>query len=801
MPLRTGFTAGLSRTTIALFLLAASGAHARAQTLIGDPVDPSQDFSRPENVYFVAGTVTEIDPASGRGRMEWKRHRRRVSLDFNHAGFGFTPDTPNEFPPDYPADPITPFSIEFVSPRAIRIRIATRDPAPPAEPSLMLVAEPRRDTSWTAEQQGGAVTWRSAAGSVTLHREPWRIEVKDAQGKLLTSTQTLDQLKSFSSPVPFSFVRRASDAARRMAAVFSLSPDEKIFGTGESFTRLDKRGQRVILYTRDGLGAQTPRMYKPIPFALSSRGYGMFVHTTAPLTLDIGRSYDQSHAIYSADDSLDLFVFLGDPKTILSEYTALTGRSPMPPLWSFGLWMSRITYKTEDEVRDVARALRQHRIPSDVIHIDTGWFEQDWRADYKFSTTRFRDPAKMLADLGEQGFRVSLWQLPYFTPGNPLYRTAVENGYSVTNAAGRRPSEDVVLDFSNQKTIPWYQELIAGLLRLGVAAIKVDFGEDAPLDGLYASGRTGLFEHNVYPLRYNKVVADVTKQVTGESIIWARSAWAGSQRYPVHWGGDAENTASAMAGTLRAGLSLGLCGFTFWSHDIGGFVERTPRDLYSRWLPFGMLTSHSRAHGQPPKEPWHYDAAFVDEFRRAVDLKYALMPYVYAQARAAAERGHPMMRALFFEYPDDPTSWLIEDEYLFGEHLLVAPMFEAGPSRLVYVPPGTWIDYQSGAAYEGGAWHPITAGTIPVVLLVRSGAIVPHAAVAQHTGAIDWSNIELRVYGAARTGAQGLFALPGGELHTLVAAPRGRALTLENDPLRGKVTWQLRAIGGRSRRP
>ena len=760
--------------------------------LIGDPIDPSEDFIKPENVYFVAGTVTDIDAATGKGRMEWRRHRRRVSLDFNHAGFGFTPDRPNEFPPDYPEHPVTPFSIDFITPRTLRLRIFTRDLVGPDEPSLMLTGAPPRDRSWKSEQRDGRVTWRSVAGSITVVRDPWRIEIHDAAGRLLTSTQTLNELKSYSSPVPFAFVRRAADGSRRTAAVFSLAPGEKIFGTGESFTRLDKRGQKVLLFIRDGLGAQTGRMYKPIPFVLSSRGYGMFVHTGAPLTLDIGHGYDQSHAIYSADDSLDLFIFLGDPKTVLSEYTGLTGRSPLPPLWSFGLWMSRITYKSEDEVREVAAKLREHRIPSDVIHIDTGWFEQDWRADYQFSKTRFRDPARMMADLRQQGFRISLWQLPYFTPGNPLYRVAAERGYAVPNAAGRRPSEDVVLDFTNAEAVSWYQQLIAGLLKLGVAAIKVDFGEDAPLEGVYKSGRTGLFEHNLYPLRYNQVVADVTKQITGESIIWARSAWAGSQRYPIHWGGDAETTDSGMAGTLRGGLSLGLSGFTFWSHDMGGFVEKTPRELYSRWVPFGMLTSHSRAHGQPPKEPWHYDAAFVDEYRRAVELKYALMPYVYAQARLSSERGHPMVRPLFFEFPDDPASWLIEDQYLFGSDLLVAPLFEPAAERRVYLPPGTWFDYQSGTKYEGMRWLTIKAGTIPIVLLVRGGAIVPHAAVAQHTGAIDWKSIELRVYPNAAQQAVGIFAPPDGAVHTLEAVMQRDTARLKSDPLPGKVTWKLR---------
>ncbi len=416
---------------------------------------------------------------------------------------------------------------------------------------------------------------------------------------------------TYFTPVPFSFVRRASDLARRTAAAFQLAHDEKIFGTGESFTRLDKRGQRVNAWTRDGMGVQNEFMYKPVPFFLSSRGYGMFVHTSAPVTFDFGKTFDQHNNIYTGDEQLDLFVFLGDPKEVLSEYTALTGRSPVPPVWSFGFWMSRITYKSEDEVRDVAAKLRQHRIPSDVIHLDTGWFETDWRSNYEFSKTRFRDPARMIADLRRQGFRVSLWQYTYFTPKNELYREIVSKGFHVRNESGGPPFEDAVLDMSNPEAVKWYQAKLAGLLKMGVGAIKVDFGEGAPVNGLYASGRTGLHEHNLYPLRYNKAVADITREVTGENIIWARSAWAGSQRYPLHWGGDAENTDSAMAATLRGGLSFGLSGFTYWSHDAGGFVRRAPRDLYRRWLAWGVLTSHTRAHGEPPREPWEYDEALV----------------------------------------------------------------------------------------------------------------------------------------------------------------------------------------------
>jgi alpha-D-xyloside xylohydrolase len=402
----------------------------------------------------------------------------------------------------------------------------------------------------------------------------------------------------------------------------------------------------------------------------------------------------------------------------------------------------------------------------------------------------------MIADLKDQGFRVSLWQLPYFVPKNRLFPEILEKGLFVRDGKGRLPYEDAVLDFSNPDTVTWYREKIAGLLRLGVGAIKVDFGEAAPLTGLYASGRSGFYEHNLYPLRYNKVVADLTREMTGESIIWARSAWAGSQRYPIHWGGDAGKMDIGMAASLRGGLSLGLSGFTFWSHDIGGFFGDKAEDVYRRWVPFGMLTSHTRSHGTPPKEPWEFGPAFLADYRRAAEMRYRLMPYVYAQAKDASERGLPMVRALFVEYPDDPGSWLVEDQYLFGADMLVAPLFETGMTgRAVYLPPGRWIDYQTAKAYAGG-WHQIAAGELPVVVLVREGAAIPHVKLAQSTAGIDWSALELVVFAEAATTAHGLVALPSdGVLRPLTLTRKGRSFTLASDPLAGKVAWTV-SLGG-----
>ncbi len=774
----------------AVLILLACGV-AAAQVL-NDPVDVGQEFQRMEPVYFVGSKVASFDAATGRGALQWDRYLRSTTLSFNKIDVTLGKGRGTEFPgTEYDQDPVLPFSITFVSPRTVRLRFSTHAEFPRDADSMMLAGPVPTDKSWRVEQTADAVTWTSANGRVKLIKNPWHVEFYDASGRLLTRTQNAGDPATYFTPIPFSFVRRATDLARMTAATFELQHGEKIFGCGESFTRLDKRGQRVNAWTRDAMGVQNELMYKPIPFFLSSQGYGMFVHTSAPVTFDFGKTYDSHNAIYTGDENLDLFVFLGEPKDILSEYTALTGRSPVPPLWSFGFWMSRITYKSEEEVRDVAAKLREHRVPADVIHLDTGWFETDWRSNYQFSKTRFKDPAKMIADLRKQGFRVSLWQYTYFTPKNELYPEIVSKGYAVKNQSGTLPFEDAVLDMSNPEGVKWYQSKLAALLKMGVGAIKVDFGEGAPVNGQYASGRSGWYEHNLYPLRYNKAVGDITRETTGENIIWARSAWAGSQRYPLHWGGDAENTDSAMAAELRGGLSFGLSGFTYWSHDVGGFVNKAPRDLYRRWLAWGVLTSHTRAHGAPPREPWEYDEALTEDFRRALGLKYSLMPYIIAQAKDSSARGYPMLRALFFEYPNDPTSWTIDDEYMFGSDLLVAPMMESANARKVYLPPGNWIDYQTGQAYVGERWHRIEAGQIPVVLLVRNNSVIPHVKVAQSTDDIDWKSVELRVFSTRSEDSAGLFALPNGGVQTLkLTAPAG-TYALRFDPLRGQVRWEI----------
>lgn len=731
--------------------------------LLNQPLDMSADFRDLSNTMFFADQLSSFDAQSGEGLVNWKRGHLAPRQAFNTNGAQPRKMRMLDFPfTAYENDPDLKFKIEFVTPRTVRIRMLTTPVEPKPSTSIMLAQEPGKDGSWKMVETDKSIVYTGSHGTVQINKNPWRIVLKDKTGRILTQTATLSDADSTQVKyTPFCFIKRGSDNARRINPVFTLTADEMIFGCGESATGLNKAGQKVNLFVTDPQGPETDQMYKPIPFFMSNRGYGMFMHTSAPVTCDFGATYIGLNKLFMGDENLDLFVFFGEPKDVLNEYTDLVGKPGMPPLWSFGTWMSRISYFTEKEGYDVAANIRKNKYPCDVIHFDTGWFDVDWQCDYKFSENRFQNPQQMLKDLRSQGFHVCLWQLPYFTPKNRYFGELIEKNLYVKNGNGELPYEDVVLDFSNPETVKWYQEKLAGLLDIGVSAIKVDFGEAAPLNGIYASGKSGWYEHNLYPVRYDMAVADITRKLHGENILWARAAWAGSQRYPLHWGGDAATTNTGMLGTLRAGLSFGLSGFSFWSHDMGGFVKSTPEDLYCRWIPFGFLTSHTRAHGAPPTEPWLYDSKRVqDVFRKSAEMKYRLMPYVYAQAKECTEKGLPMLRALFVEFPDDPGAWRVDDEYLFGSQILVAPLLESGiTSRTVYLPQGKWIDYQTEKVYEGG-WHKIEAGSLPIIMLVRDGSVLPHLKLAQSTSEMDWSKISLKVYSADRKQAEGLICLP-----------------------------------------
>ena len=711
--------------------------------------DMSTDFYDLSNTYFFADSLVSFNAAKGEGLVQWKRYRMSPRQAFNLNGYWPVKMQQLDFPDAaYDNDPNLKIKIEFITPRTARIRMLTTpvEPKNTDKEDVMFCDSFKAKGNgqmWRTAQSGDAISYSSDFGSIEIKKYPWRIVIKDAKGKVLTQTRhIIDNDSSQVKLQPFSFIKRGSDNSRSINPVLTLAPGERIYGCGESFTSLNKVGQKVHLSVTDPQGPETDGQYKPVPFFFSNRGYGIFMHTSAPVTCDFGASYIGADRLFMADEQMDFFVFFGEPKDILFEYTEITGKSPLPPLWSFGTWMSRITYFSQQEGLEIARQLRANRIPADVIHFDTGWFGTDWQCDYQFAKDRFENPVKMLKQLAKNGFHTCLWQLPYFTPKNRFFNEIIEKGLNIKNAAGGMPVEDAILDFSNP------EQKIEGLMKQGVSTIKCDFGEAAPYNGFYYSGKGGMYEHNLYPLRYNKALWEVVERNhPGEGIIWARSAWAGSQRYALHWGGDAATTNTGMLGDLRGGLSFGLSGFSFWSHDMGGFVTASPEDIYRRWLPFGFLSSHTRAHGAPPTEPWLISESFTDAFRECAEMKYKLMPYIWEQAKECSKLGLPMVRALLVEFPHDQGAWYVEDEYMFGSKILVAPLLESGNSRNLYLPKGKWIDYQNGKVYEGG-YQTIEAGKIPAIILVKDGSVIPHAPLAQRTDQIDWNAVVNKEYKA-----------------------------------------------------
>jgi len=733
-------------------------------TFLNHPLDIMDDFYQLENEYFVTGPVEEFDAAKGDGKIQWNYHRWKMDWFFNKIDMHLQKEKEKEAPfQDYESHPICDFSISFINSRTVRLRMKTTSALQQECQSLMLDGDPEIEGGWDVEDFEDKTVYKSDAATLILNKKNWKIELFDAEGKVLSSTNSFEELEGMhSKKFPFLFIKRSSDYSRSIAASFSLLPGEKIYGCGESFTSLNKRGQKIVHWACDTQSTASKKMYKPVPFFMSSRGYGMFVHTTSPVTMDFGNTHDGSKTFFVGEDQLDLFFFIGSPKEILTEYTKITGKSSVPPLWSFGLWMSRFSYKSQDEVLMVAQKLREHKVPCDVIHIDAGWFEKGINCDFKFDKTAFPDPGKMTAKLKEDGFKTSLWQIPYFTPLNPIFNEVVEKKLFVKDGNGNVATEDAILDFSNPETIQWYSKKIKDLFRLGISVIKTDFGEAAPLKGYYASGRSGFYEHNNYPLRYTQLVSKITEEETGENIIWSRSSWAGGQRNPVHWGGDAEVSDAGMSGSLRGGLSLGLSGFSFWSHDIGGFSGAPKEELFKRWTFFGMFTSHSRVHGFPPREPWEFSEEFLKIFRKMAEVRYRLMPYIYTQATIAANHGWPLLKAMFLNYPGDPTTWNLEDQYMFGDDLLISPIMEENTnSRNVYLPEGKWIDYQTQKVYEGLRWLELEAGELPGIILVRNGSVIPHIALAQSTEFMNWGNIELFVFSDEKKNCKGSYCEPG----------------------------------------
>lgn len=547
----------------------------------------------------------------------------------------------------------------------------------------------------------------------------------------------------------------------RATLSFECKLNECFAGTGERFEKMDLSGQTFFLKNQDGQGVNNRRTYKNIPFYLSSRMYGVFYHTTAHSKLSLAGVSTRSVEFMSDQALIDAFIIGGDTvEEILRGYRDLTGYPSMPPLWSFGIWMSRMTYFSADEVNGICDRLRKEHYPCDVIHLDTGWFKTDWLCEWKFNEERFPDPKKFVQDLLKKGFKVSLWQLPYVAEDAEQIDEARKNNY-ICKLTKQQDSEGSnfsaldyagTIDFTSEKATEWYKGLLKRLLDMGVKCIKTDFGENIHMDAEYENMSPKLL-NNLYALLYQKAAYEITKDVTGDGIVWARAAWAGCQRYPLHWGGDSCSSWDGLAGSLRGGLHFGLSGFAFWSHDVPGF-HTLPNfmnsvvqdDVYMRWTQFGVFSSHIRYHGTNKREPWYYPN-IAPMVKRWWKLRYKLIPYILRESEKATHSGSTIVQALIFHHPEDNNCWHIDDEYYFGDDFLVAPVMSSDNCRDIYLPEGEWVEFFTGDRFsvsDGGKWlKDIETPLDRMPVFVRKGAVIPvYPEDVDSTDDMDMSKVE-----------------------------------------------------------
>ena len=638
--------------------------------------------------------------------------------------------------------------VTFTAPRENIIRVTVthfagkRDNAPHfetyEEPVNAVIEENDETVSFTS----GKLTARVQKG------ENWRVDYVAEDGRVLTSSA-------------FRGMGRALDkdtGKTYMSDSLMLDVGECVYGLGERFAAYVKNGQSIDMWNADG-GTASEQTYKNIPFYMTNRGYGVFVEDTSDVSFEVA-SEKVERVQFSAEGETIVYdvIYGGTPKAVLDGYTALTGRPALMPAWSFGLWLSTSFTTNYDEktATSFIQGMADRDIPLSVFHFDCFWMKGFNWCDFTWDEETFPDPVGMLKRYHDRGLHLCCWINPYIGQASPLFREGMEHGYLLKKTNGDVWQTDLwqagmgILDVTNPDARAWYCDHLRKILRMGVDCLKTDFGERIPVkDIAYFDGKDPLHMHNYYSFLYNKMVFDLLKEERGEgeAILFARSATAGSQQFPVHWGGDNSASYISMAETLRAGLSMSHSGFGFWSHDISGFEQTAPADVYKRWAAFGLLSSHSRLHGSSSyRVPWLFDEESCDVVRKFTRLKCRLMPYLYGAAVEAHEHGTPMMRPMMLEFPDDPACDTLDRQYMMGESLLVAPVFHADSHVDYYLPDGLWTSLLDGRKVQGGHWQKETHDFLSLPLMVRPGTVLP---IGKHDDRPDYDYIdglELHVY-------------------------------------------------------
>ncbi|WP_438446095.1 alpha-xylosidase [Gorillibacterium sp. sgz5001074] len=642
-----------------------------------------------------------------------------------------------------------------------------------------------------------AVVLTSGSLSVRIRKGPdWAVDfLRD--GERITGSGT----KSMA------YVKEGKERAY-MREELDLGVGEYIYGLGERFTPFVKNGQTVDIWNEDG-GTSSEQTYKNIPFYVSSKGYGVFVNQPERVSYEIASEKVKKVQFSIPGESLEYFIIDGPTlKDVLRRYTDLTGKPALPPAWTFGLWLSTSFTTDYDEatVSSFVDGMAERDLPLRVFHFDCFWMREFHWTDFKWDERVFPDPRGMLTRLKEKGLKICVWINPYIAQRSRLFREGMEHGYLVRKANGDVWQWDLwqpgmaLVDFTNPAACDWYAGYLRELVDMGVDSFKTDFGERIPTNVVYHDGSDPVKMHNYYTYLYNKVVFGVLEEKLGkgQATVFARSATVGGQKFPVHWGGDCYADYPSMAESLRGGLSLGLTGFGFWSHDIGGFENTAPAHVFKRWLAFGLLSSHSRLHGSRSyRVPWAYDEEAVEVTRFFTKLKARLMPYLWETAHQAHEEGLPSMRAMVLEFPEDPTCEFLDRQYMLGESLLVAPVFQENGQVSYYLPEGSWTCLLTGENVRGGSWRKMTCGYLELPLFVRPNAFL---AMGQEENRPDYDyadGVELGLY-ALEDGrsAQVTVRNTGGAPELTATAVRaGSAVTLQADTAGKPFRLALKGMG------
>ena len=579
---------------------------------------------------------------------------------------------------------------------------------------------------------------KSGSLALRINKKNWSMRY-ERDGKLLTQSAGRDLAYMRTQWTDFAYDMDPEGKAY-MRQELELSVNEHVYGLGERFGAFVKNGQSIDIWNEDG-GTSTDQSYKNIPFYLTDKGYGVFVNHPEKVSFEVATEQVAKVEFSVPGETLDYFVINGPSmKEVLMRYTDLTGKPSLPAPWTYGLWLSTsfTTNYDEETVMSFIDGMQERGIGLRVFHFDCFWMKEFHWSDFVWDSRVFPDPEGMLKRIKAKGLNICVWINPYIGQESVLFKEGVEKGYFI-----KRPNGDVwqwdmwqpgmaLVDFTNKEAWNWYQEKLSVLLDMGVDCFKTDFGERIPENCVYADGSDPQKMHNFYTYLYNQCVYELLekKRGKGEAVLFARSATVGGQKFPVHWGGDCWSDYVSMEESLRGGLSLTMSGFGYWSHDIGGFENTSTADVYKRWAAFGLMSSHSRLHGSTSyRVPWAYDEEAVDVVRRFTAIKAELMPYLYRNSIYTSKTGVPMMRSMVMEFTEDLNCAYLDKQYMFGDSLLVAPIFNDENRAVYYLPEGTWTHYLTGEKKQGGKWYKEDCDYLTIPVFVKENSLIATGAV------------------------------------------------------------------------